>query len=1201
MEVSWSPSHNRMIHEPLLSPSHHNLQDVNFEHIRRSLSRSPSRLHLSQFHARLSRRNTPSATRLHSATSPSEGRWDDSKKDSDRLSPQNVRQALVRSTPIRQPQFGFCSNENEPPTSAGLARSSSDTYGSQQLVFRSTPAHPSPSKTPARSSVRRALSIASDNGNSTTPRSSPSDGEGQENEQSSNPLFDSTPKIYESPSKSESPRLNTPKFKPREKEWRPVKSSPLKRSDAVMNLNHATSPAVKRRTFCAGIKSSSFELFRDNRDDSVDTTDSETEMATNDVLTRPTLTSSSFYGRHTTSFGSQSQTASRPRRSFERSSESPRKSKSGLRQRLRLPSTASSATSGASDVMRLPLGPQSLSVGEDLSSKPHKPPPLRVSFPHPLSKALSPTSPTPPASFGRGIKSGFEDRFASEESATKLDFSKSLPLGALRQPLESRQTSLASSQQSSTESIETPRRYQMARPDPAAFRSTGLISKKHRNPEDMPPPPAGQRRMPDTPCKRGLNGFTFGESPTPNHNAFVEPPLRQSSFDTPSKTVLIPATGGPLTSSKPASTIFGTSVTFGSLNRCASFASLIDEDQSQSGVQQDSQSSNDELPPTPTKQVSNTKSGSLRSSLFGRHPPLSGNLFQPPAATPQINLATTNVSQDSPCKYISSIPAPGLGSSLVERLDDTIQCFTTVGDSSPLSPLSFAQVRLERQSTRTYASSSLRNKTHRPNASSSLRWKPAKPIRPTPVFRSSIPISLAHVVPRTPVDNGVPDPSSLSISPNDKNTASPVGTNGLWHNGSFTPATPTHRDVHTIPETPRAPAITPSHHQLPEDFDAVLTKRFTKVEKWASGEFSNVYKVHDASRTLLFETKRADDVYAIKKSRLPYHSAKMRENQLREAQIMGALSKSETEGSDHVVRMINSWEASGHLYIQTEFCSDGNLEQFLDRIGNKDRLDDFRIWKILREICLGLLHIHDSGYIHLDLKPANVLLAFNGALKIADFGLACRWPAPANTEGEGDRRYIAPELLQGRIDKPADVFALGLIIFEIASNKVLPNNGKSWQKLRSGDWSDLEKSDEKSLTTLPSLTSGSTNSLSRDSQSSSRNMDYTSHGSLYPYKDVSMPDMGSSRPSFDIEEAAGPPHFVLDSHDPQSLDSIVHWMMHPDPDQRPTVHQILDTAGCQWVNLRSRAAGATIDEGPWGPSPHLLKEQLDMDAEMLDV
>ena len=199
--------------------------------------------------------------------------------------------------------------------------------------------------------------------------------------------------------------------------------------------------------------------------------------------------------------------------------------------------------------------------------------------------------------------------------------------------------------------------------------------------------------------------------------------------------------------------------------------------------------------------------------------------------------------------------------------------------------------------------------------------------------------------------------------------------------------------------------------------------------------------------------------------------------------------------------------------------------------------------------------------------------------------MAAKWPIRDDVEGEGDRRYIGPDLLQGHFDKPADIFAMGMMIFEIACNVVPPDNGTSWQMLRSGDWSRL-----------PSLTSAS--SIGSDGQ----NEDLTpptdgphlSHESLY--NPLNVPSMSVEN----ADEATQAPSFMREADDDESIDNLVHWMMSPDPQHRPTIDQLLLVFGIKWVRQRRRS-GATIFEGPWGPSNIAMTPGETPDHEMLDV
>lgn len=109
------------------------------------------------------------------------------------------------------------------------------------------------------------------------------------------------------------------------------------------------------------------------------------------------------------------------------------------------------------------------------------------------------------------------------------------------------------------------------------------------------------------------------------------------------------------------------------------------------------------------------------------------------------------------------------------------------------------------------------------------------------------------------------------------------------------------------------------------------------------------------------------------------------------------------------------------------------------------------MWRIFGDMARAVKHVHDKGFVHLDIKPTNFFVTRQHRVKLGDFGKAIHVAmidSLLDSDVEGDSIYMAPELLHKRISQKVDIFSLGATLLEIAGSINLPQNGILWTKLR---------------------------------------------------------------------------------------------------------------------------------------------------------
>jgi serine/threonine-protein kinase len=155
---------------------------------------------------------------------------------------------------------------------------------------------------------------------------------------------------------------------------------------------------------------------------------------------------------------------------------------------------------------------------------------------------------------------------------------------------------------------------------------------------------------------------------------------------------------------------------------------------------------------------------------------------------------------------------------------------------------------------------------------------------------------------------------------------------------------------------------------------------------------------------------------------------------------------------DHpnIVRIYELSRVDNYYFISMEYVAGETLFGMLHKAATNQRpLRPYEVAAIMRQTCTGLAYAHgmtDPGgsplnLVHRDISPSNIMLSYDGEVKILDFGIAAAATRTAGfREGKalGKHAYMSPEQCQGRnLDRRSDIFSLGIVFWELVTGAAL--------------------------------------------------------------------------------------------------------------------------------------------------------------------
>ncbi|XBI98337.1 hypothetical protein VPH35_018586 [Triticum aestivum] len=236
-----------------------------------------------------------------------------------------------------------------------------------------------------------------------------------------------------------------------------------------------------------------------------------------------------------------------------------------------------------------------------------------------------------------------------------------------------------------------------------------------------------------------------------------------------------------------------------------------------------------------------------------------------------------------------------------------------------------------------------------------------------------------------------------------------------------------------------------------------ITNRFSPHNQIGFGGFAVVYK--GMVGKYMVAVKKLSNTYNIRENKFHQEvKCLMKAKHENIVRFLGYCAETQGEMEDYEGKLVMSDRRNWLLC--SEHVPNGSLDKHITDVSTG--LEWRKHYRIIRGICEGLHYLHQKCILHLDLKPANILLDDHMVPKITDFGLSrCFDEGQTSAFSEQiflSRGHFSPELLRGQITYKLDIFSLGVIMMEILiGEKSYPEDEKvvaSWMNQVVASWMD---------------------------------------------------------------------------------------------------------------------------------------------------